>query len=48
MTSSSTGEVGLREPSKHTSGSNLPSRDNVAHNENLYTILETPASAEAR
>jgi hypothetical protein len=32
----------LREPGEHTSDPNLVSRDNVAHNQNLYTILETP------
>jgi hypothetical protein len=32
MTSNCTGEVGLREPGEHTSGPNLASRDNVAHN----------------
>jgi hypothetical protein len=42
MTSSCAGKIGLRQPSKHTSGANLASRDNVAHNQNLYTILETP------
>jgi len=42
MTSSCAGKFGLREPSEHTSGPNLVSRDNVAHNRNLYTILETP------
>jgi hypothetical protein len=26
----------LRQPGEHTSGSNLASRDNVAHNQNLY------------
>jgi hypothetical protein len=36
------GKVGLREPGEHTSGPNLASGDNVAHNQNLYTILETP------
>jgi hypothetical protein len=32
----------LREPGEHTRGPNLASRDNVAHNQTLYTILETP------
>ena len=41
MTSSCAGKIGLREPGEHTSGPNLASRDNVAHNQNLYTILET-------
>jgi hypothetical protein len=36
------GKIGLREPGEHTSGPNLASRDNVAHNQTLYTILETP------
>jgi hypothetical protein len=40
VTSSCTGKIGLREPGEHTSGPNLASRDNVAHNQNLYTILE--------
>src|SRR5262249_60204479 len=40
--SSCAGKIGLREPGEHTSGSNLASRDNVAHNQNLYTSLETP------
>jgi hypothetical protein len=31
----------LREPGEHTSGPNLASRDNVAHVQSLYTILET-------
>ena len=42
VTSSCAGKIGLREPGEHTTGPNLASRDNVAHNENLYTILETP------
>src|SRR5215471_14428682 len=42
VTSSCAGKIGLREPGKHTSGPNLASRDNVAHKQNLYTILETP------
>src|SRR5262249_11806026 len=42
VTSSCTGKFGLRKPGEHTSGSNLASRDNVAHNQTLYTILETP------
>jgi hypothetical protein len=42
VTSSCTGKIGLREPGEHTSGPNLASRDNVAHNHNLYTTLETP------
>src|SRR6266404_8845949 len=40
--SSCAGKTGLREPGEHTSGPNLVSRDNVAHNPNLYTILEAP------
>src|SRR5215813_3128188 len=35
-------KIGLCEPGEHTSGPNLASRDNVAHNPTLYTILETP------
>src|SRR6476660_9938333 len=42
VTSRCAGKIGLREPGEHTSGPNLASRDNVAHNHNLYTILETP------
>ena len=42
MTSGCTGKIGLRESGEHTSGPNLASRDNVAHNPTLYTILETP------
>src|SRR5215471_12224858 len=40
VTSSCAGKIGLREPGEHTSGPNLASRDNVAHNPTLYTILE--------
>jgi len=36
VTSSCAGKIGLREPSEHTSGPNLASRDNVAHNRTLY------------
>src|SRR5262249_60734673 len=36
VTSSCTGELSLREPGEHTSGPNLTSRDNVAHNRTLY------------
>jgi len=39
VTSSCAGKIGLREPGEHTSGPNLASRDNVAHNQTLYTIL---------
>ena len=42
VTSSCAGKIGLREPGEHTSGPNLASRDNVAHNLILYTILDTP------
>ena len=42
VTSRCAGKIGLREPGEHTSGPNLASRDNVAHNQNLYTILEAP------
>src|SRR5262249_6541705 len=41
VTSSRAGKIGLREPGEHTSGPNLASRDNVAHNSTLYTTLET-------
>src|SRR5262245_50977057 len=40
VTSGCAGKIGLREPGEHTSGPNLASRDNVAHNQTLYTILE--------
>ena len=42
VTSSCAGKIGLREPGEHASGPNLASRDNVAHDLTLYTILETP------
>jgi hypothetical protein len=42
VTSSCAGKIGLREPGEHARGPNLASRDNVAHNQNLYMILETP------
>jgi hypothetical protein len=42
VTSRCAGKISLREPGEHTSGPNLASRDNVAHNQTLYTILETP------
>jgi len=42
VTSSCAGKIGLREACQHTSGPNLASRDNIAHNQTLYTILETP------
>src|SRR5262245_48032083 len=45
VTSSGAGKIGLREPGEHARGPNLPSRDNVAHNPTLYTILETPPPA---
>ena len=32
VTPSCAGKIGLREPGEHTSGPNLASRDNVAHN----------------
>src|SRR5262245_3299529 len=44
VTSSCAGKIGLREPGEHTRGPNLASRDNVAHNQALYTILETSPS----
>ena len=47
VTSSCAGKIGLREPGEHTSGSNLASRDNVAHHQKVYTILETPPPAVA-
>src|SRR5215831_14101505 len=45
VTSSCAGKIGLREPREHTSGTNLTSRDNVAHHQNLYTILGMSAPA---
>ena len=36
VTSSCAGKIGLREPGEHTSGPDLASRDNVAHNRTLY------------
>jgi hypothetical protein len=36
VTSSCAGELGLGEAGEHTSGPNLASRDDVAHNHNLY------------
>jgi hypothetical protein len=47
VTSSCAGKIGLREPGEHTSGSNLSARDNVAHKQNLYTILQKPTPAQA-
>src|SRR5262249_41044906 len=41
VTSRCASKIGLRKPGEHTSGPNLASRDNVAHNPTLYTILET-------
>jgi hypothetical protein len=38
VTSGCAGKIGLREPGEHTSGANLASRDNVAHNQNLYNF----------
>src|SRR5262249_37690386 len=45
VTSSCTGKAHLRETREHTTGPNLASRDNVAHNQTLYTILEPPPPA---
>ena len=42
VTSSCARKIGLCEPGEHTSGPNLASRDDVAHNQTLYTILEKP------
>jgi hypothetical protein len=39
VTSSCARKLGLREPGEHTSGPNLASRDNVAHNHNLHTYI---------
>src|SRR5215831_18546110 len=36
VTSSCAGKIRLREPGEHTTGPNLASRDNVAHNRTLY------------
>ena len=40
VTFSCAGKIGLREPGEHASGSNLASRNNVAHKQNLYAILD--------
>src|SRR5262249_45866541 len=45
MTSNCTGKIGLREPGEYARGPNLASRDNVAHIQSLYTLLETPPPA---
>src|SRR5262245_53585576 len=47
VTSGCAGKIGLRESGEHTSGPNLASRDNVAHSQTLYTILETPPPSPA-
>jgi hypothetical protein len=39
VTSCCAGKLGLREPSEHTSGANLPSRDNIAHNRTVYDSI---------
>src|SRR5215831_292621 len=36
VTSGCASKIGLREPGEHTSGPNLASRDDVAHNRTLY------------
>jgi hypothetical protein len=41
VTSGSARQIRLRQPGEHASGPNLASRDNIAHEQNLYTILET-------
>jgi hypothetical protein len=48
MTSSCAGELGLREAGERTSGPNLASRDNVAHHQNLYPILDMLATGPSR
>src|SRR5262249_14398899 len=45
VTSRCAGKIGLREAGEHTRGPNLASRDNVGHNQDLYTIPETPRPA---
>src|SRR5262249_31397652 len=42
VTSSCAGKIRLCEPGEHTSGPKLASRDDVTHNQTLYTILEKP------
>src|SRR5215472_380020 len=42
VTSSCARKIGLCEPGEHTSGPNFASRDDVTHNQTLYTILEKP------
>src|SRR5262245_16840980 len=41
LASNCAGKIGLRESGEHTRGPNLASRDNVAHEQNLYTIPKT-------
>jgi len=49
MTSSCASKIGLREASEHTRGTNLASRDNIAHNPTLYTNpLAMSASLRSR
>src|SRR5262249_58370070 len=40
VTSSCAGKIGLCDPGEHTSGPNLASRDNVAHNQNYIRFCE--------
>ena len=42
VTSRCARKIGLRQPGEHTSGPNLASRDDVTHNQTLYTILKKP------
>jgi hypothetical protein len=48
VTSRCAGKIGLREPGEHTSGPNLASRDNVAHNHNLYRETPPPVTPLCR
>jgi hypothetical protein len=47
VTSSCMGKLRLRKPGEHASSPNLASRDNVAHNHNLYDSGKV-ATLEAR
>src|SRR5262249_15932874 len=47
VTSGCAGKIGLREPGEHTCGPNLSSRDNVAHNQTLYTNLMRVSDLDA-
>src|SRR5262249_27626889 len=48
VTSSCAGKIRLREPGEHTTGPNLASRDNVAHNPTLYKPHRSSRFVESR